>query len=77
MYNIHEPKTPKGENCTMPRQLKVLTSKLAEGGGTSFLSPLRLDGSRDGHVGGWTPLMMARDALGEGWKQLQEAKEPT
>jgi hypothetical protein len=49
------------------RQPKALKTKLAQEG-PSDLSPLRLDGSQGGQMGGWTTLMVAKEAQKENWK---------
>ncbi len=60
------------------RQQKAIETKLARGGGgTSSLSPLRSDSSRDGQVGGWTVLTVAKGAQRESWKTALGAMEPS
>jgi hypothetical protein len=48
---------------------EVLKTKLAQGG-PSGSSPLRLDGSHDGQIGGWTSCEEAKDTQERVEKQI-------
>jgi hypothetical protein len=56
------------------RRPKALKTKLAQKG-PSDLSPLRSDGSQGGQAGGWTTLMVAKDAQKESWKTTLGSKQ--
>ncbi len=62
---VHETLRQKAE--PRERQPKVLKTKLTQGG-PSGSGPLRSDGSRDGQVGSWTKLTMAKDSEMESWE---------
>jgi hypothetical protein len=68
-------RTVRQEAGPRERQPKMLKSKLAKGE-PSGSSPVRSDGSHDGHAGGWTMLMVVKGTHGESWKTILESKEP-